>query len=293
VFLIDEAHNLVERACEMYSAVLKKEDFMAVKKLIPMYSKKLLSALEACNKELLKYKRNCDEIDVFTDLGDAGSLVIFLMRAITRIDEFNKEHPGFEHKETLMNLYFDMRHFVNIYEIIDDDYLIYTSYDEIDNFIITLRCMNPARNLSYQLKKGKSAVFFSATLLPIKYYMNQLSAKEDDYAVYAPSTFDKSKRNIMIANDVSTKYTRRNDYEYRKIARYIEIFTKEKLSFLNPSALIIDLASKPGGVDFESASLMGIKTIWALSLPGKVAPVTSGEIIAKTIRNILTERGEN
>lgn len=72
-----------------------------------------------------------------------------------------------------------------------------------------------------------------------------------------------------------------------------EIFTKEKLSLLNPSALIIDLASKPGGVDFESASSIGIKTIWALSLPGKVAPVTSGEIIAKTIRNILTERGDN
>ncbi|MBR3920358.1 MAG: dipicolinate synthase [Oscillospiraceae bacterium] len=71
-----------------------------------------------------------------------------------------------------------------------------------------------------------------------------------------------------------------------------EIFTKEKLSLLNPSALIIDLASKPGGVDFESAALMGIKTIWALSLPGEVAPVTSGEIIAKTIRNILTERGD-
>lgn len=72
-----------------------------------------------------------------------------------------------------------------------------------------------------------------------------------------------------------------------------EIFTKEKLSLLNPSALIIDLASKPGGVDFESASMMGIKTIWALSLPGKVAPVTSGEIIARTIKNILTERGDN
>ncbi|MBP0959342.1 MAG: dipicolinate synthase subunit DpsA [Oscillospiraceae bacterium] len=71
-----------------------------------------------------------------------------------------------------------------------------------------------------------------------------------------------------------------------------EIFTKERLSLLNPSAVIIDLASKPGGVDFSSASLMGIKTIWALSLPGKVAPVTSGEIIAKTIRNILTERGD-
>lgn len=70
-----------------------------------------------------------------------------------------------------------------------------------------------------------------------------------------------------------------------------EIFTKERLSLLNPSCLIIDLASKPGGVDFENAALTGIKTIWALSLPGKTAPVTSGKAIAETIKNILTERG--
>jgi len=229
VFLVDEAHNLVERACEMYSASLKKEDFLTVKKLIPMYSKKLIGALETCNKEMLKYKRSCEDVEIFTDLGDAGALIIFLMRAITYIDEFNKEHPKFEYKETLMNLYFDMRHFINMYEIIDDDYLIYTYYNEKDEFIITLRCMNPSRNLSYQLKKGKSAIFFSATFLPITYYMNQLGAKEDDYAVYAPSTFDKTKRNILIATDVSTKYTRRTDSEYARIARYIDVFTREKI----------------------------------------------------------------
>lgn len=70
------------------------------------------------------------------------------------------------------------------------------------------------------------------------------------------------------------------------------IFDKEKLSLLNPFCLIIDLASAPGGIDFSYAEEKGIKTIHALSLPGKVAPVTSGEIIAKTIRNILEERGE-
>ncbi len=70
------------------------------------------------------------------------------------------------------------------------------------------------------------------------------------------------------------------------------IFTRERLSLLKPSCLIIDLASKPGGVDFSYAEEKGIKTIHALSLPGKVAPVTSGEIIAQTIRNIIEERGE-
>ncbi len=59
-----------------------------------------------------------------------------------------------------------------------------------------------------------------------------------------------------------------------------------------PGCLVIDLASKPGGVDFDTAGMLGIKTVWLLSLPGKVAPVTSGEVIAETIGNILAERGE-
>lgn len=70
------------------------------------------------------------------------------------------------------------------------------------------------------------------------------------------------------------------------------IFDEKKLIKLKESCLVIDLASKPGGVDFDSASKIGVKVIWALSLPGKVAPVTSGQIIAGTIKNILSERGD-
>jgi dipicolinate synthase subunit A len=70
------------------------------------------------------------------------------------------------------------------------------------------------------------------------------------------------------------------------------ILTEERLRTIKKDALIIDLASKPGGVDFEAAHRLGIKTVHALSLPGKVAPVTSGCVIAQTICNILSERGE-
>lgn len=56
--------------------------------------------------------------------------------------------------------------------------------------------------------------------------------------------------------------------------------------------LIIDLASKPGGVDMEAARDANVKVIWALGLPGKVAPVTSGNIIKETICNIFSELGE-
>lgn len=67
------------------------------------------------------------------------------------------------------------------------------------------------------------------------------------------------------------------------------IFDREVLRNITPGTLIIDLASKPGGVDLESAATLGIKVIWALSLPGKTSPVTAGKIIKDTVANILNE----
>lgn len=70
------------------------------------------------------------------------------------------------------------------------------------------------------------------------------------------------------------------------------LLNRERLCSMKEDVLVIDLASKPGGVDFESAKKAGIKVIWALSLPGKVAPVSAGRIIADTLQNIITERGD-
>lgn len=70
------------------------------------------------------------------------------------------------------------------------------------------------------------------------------------------------------------------------------LFDRELLSRFDKDTLFIDLASKPGGIDFDSASELGIRVIWALGLPGKTAPITSGEIIAETIEGILAERSD-
>ena len=67
------------------------------------------------------------------------------------------------------------------------------------------------------------------------------------------------------------------------------ILDYDALKVLGDDTLIIDLASRPGGVDFDAAKRLGTKVIWALSLPGKTAPVTSGKIIKDTIVNILNE----
>lgn len=67
------------------------------------------------------------------------------------------------------------------------------------------------------------------------------------------------------------------------------ILDEKMLMHIKKDALIIDLASRPGGVDFQAAKIIGLKVIWALSLPGKVAPVSSGIIIKDTIMNIINE----
>ena len=67
------------------------------------------------------------------------------------------------------------------------------------------------------------------------------------------------------------------------------ILTAEKLGYVKQECLLIDLASNPGGIDKKVAKEKGLQLIWALALPGKVAPTTTAEFIKDTIYNILKE----
>ncbi|MFA9465493.1 MAG: ATP-dependent DNA helicase [Velocimicrobium sp.] len=225
VFLIDEAHNLVERARKMYSARLSKRDFLEVKAIIKPYHKKLEQALATCNHDLLEFKRACDEFEVVSDI---QMFAFHLMRAMTFFDEFLQGMPNLLDRDIVLNLYFDIRHFLSIYEEMDDRYVVYTDYEDNTRFGMTLNCMDPSQKLMYYLEKGKSAIFFSATLLPIQYYKEQLGGTKDDYEMYAPSPFDVNKKLLMIASDVSTKYKSRNESMFQKIATYIERLSTAK-----------------------------------------------------------------
>jgi Rad3-related DNA helicase len=173
----------------------------------------------------LKLKRECEEYNVVDDIKD---FILHLMRLMTEYEDFLQEYPNLEEKEEILELYMVIRHFLNIYEVYNEKYLTYTDYDEENEFRLKLLCVDPSDNLKACLDKGKSAVFFSATLLPIHYYKEQLGGREEDYAVYAPSPFKEENRLLMIGSDVSTKYTRRNDLEYQKIFEYIQAFTNAK-----------------------------------------------------------------
>ena len=218
IFLVDEAHNLVERAREMYSASMYKEDFLAVKKLIPEYGKPLIRALERCNGNLLAYKRQCE--GDYKVIDEQGAFAMNMQTLAFEITKFTELHRDFQYMKELSQFYFDVMHYNYIYDCMDDNYMVYTEHTE-DGFMIRQFCVNPSGNLKLRIAQGRAAVFFSATLLPINYYKELLSGNKDDYAVYAHSPFDTKKRLLAIGRDVTSRYTRRNETEYRKIADYI------------------------------------------------------------------------
>ena len=218
LFLIDEAHNLVERGREMYSAVLYKEDILKVKRIMKEHSRKCVKALEKCNSHLLELKRQCDNYEILDNL---GAFVFLLMQLGAALEEFFLKDISFPEKKEVQEFYLELRHFLNMYERVDENYVVYTEHEADGRFKVKLYCVDTAVNLQECLDKGRSTIFFSATLLPIQYYKKLLSTKEDNYAVYAKTVFSKEQRLLVIGTDVSSKYTRRNEREFTKIARYI------------------------------------------------------------------------
>lgn len=223
LFLIDEAHNLVERGRKMYSASICKEDFLKIKKMVKSKDVKLSKRLDESNRQLLAMKRECEDYQI---LDSVSHLYLKLMNLMTEMDRFLEEerqrkNPDEELRKEVLDFYFDLRMFLNIYDKLDENYLTYSEMESGGRFKVCLFCVNPSKNLQEFLDKGNSTIYFSATLLPIHYYKKLLSTAKDDYAVYAQSPFDTRKRLLLLGTDVSTKYTRRGEEMYRRYAEYL------------------------------------------------------------------------
>ena len=225
LFLIDEAHNLVDRGREMYSASICLNDVIETRKFVKPYSQKLWKKLGKVKKQMEELRQNCGEWKVEEN---AGVLPISLLSVQGELDQFLEESPAQEVVDGILDFYFEVRDFLNISELVDDNYVVYTAFDENGRFYMKLFCVNPAENLQKCLDKGNSTVFFSATLLPLQYYRKMLSTRSENFGMYVESPFEQKKRCLMICQDVSSKYTRRGYEEYRKIAEYIARMSWQK-----------------------------------------------------------------
>lgn len=225
LFLIDEAHNLVERGREMYSASLYKEDLLEVRKLVKAEDPKLAKRLSECNQQFLELKRVCEHYQI---LKSVSHIALKLMNVLSKLEDYLEECKDAEKKKRVLDFYFAVRSFLNIHDIMDENYVIFSEMMEDGRFQIKLFCVNPSVNLQNYLEQGNSTIFFSATLLPVHYYKKLLSVEKDDYAVYAHSSFPQENKFLFIGTDVSTRYTRRGESTYQRFARYIAVMAEQK-----------------------------------------------------------------
>ena len=223
IFLIDEAHNLVERGREMYSAEISRQTLFTLRKKIRKHFPKLARALDKASRQMLELEEDLKASqNPYQVLSNPGVLPVTFLTISGELEEILEEKNLEEElRKEILEFYFVVRDFLNVSELVDENYVVYTECFGENDFRLRLFCVNPSANLSEYLKKGRSAVFFSATLFPMLYYRELLTTETDAYGIYVQSPFSAKNRRILIGSDVSSRYTRRNHTEYRKIAEYI------------------------------------------------------------------------
>ena len=232
ILLIDEAHNLVERAREMFSAKLCVSEFKAVRGLVKAEAPKIAARIGKCIKYLQGIAADCPDC---IKTNSSGGLTLYLMRMMSEMELFLKDNEtkSRQHlalKEQVLKLYLEAKRFVNAYDAMDEArYIEYGQTLADGDFMLKIFSVDPSKDLEKHMDLGLAAVFFSATLLPVQYYKGLLSVSaKTDYDMYADSPFCDDHWLLLTAGDVSSKYTRRNTEEYERISDYIRDIARAK-----------------------------------------------------------------
>ena len=223
--LVDEAHNLIDRSREMYSASLSYEMFKDARKSV-RHSKlhKLKLAMSKMNKMFKEYL----EVEDGNHIVDEFNLYTYktISSFITTMQDINKNENKEMTKE-LLEFYLEVNRFNKMLEFVNSNYLLFFEKKEND-IVLRVNCLDASGFLNASFSSIKSAVVFSATLSPMEYYVNTLGGKSSDANLVLPSPVPKENLKIIIAPNVSIRYKNR-DSSYQKVADYIKAFVKNKV----------------------------------------------------------------
>ena len=224
-FLIDEAHNLVDRSREMFSAELYKSPFLEIKRKLKTNGGAVNRIITKINKELLQLKKYCIEGSYIQE--EAPHKIINHLRKLVEVAEvWLLENKQDKHYEELLELYFSAITFIKISEGYDERYITYANTENKDTKIKML-CLDPSRLLQEAMGRASSTILFSATLTPLDYFQEILGGVEEDSALRLASPYSSEKLCLLVANGISTKYNRRQA-SYGVVGDYIYEFITSK-----------------------------------------------------------------
>ncbi|MBC1424929.1 ATP-dependent DNA helicase [Listeria seeligeri] len=211
-FLVDEVHNLVDRARSMFSATLRKSLVMQVKRqLDKKLHKRLWNAVNAMNKVMVSLNKELIETGetIHVSKADLAEWNESVLKFTFVAKEWLPQNTQSEAQADVLELYFESLRYVKIAELYDERYTTQITRTHSDLEIKQL-CLDPAFLLSEKLKLGASSVLFSATLRPIDYYTNVLGGEEDTSRMVFSSPFEQQNMHLLVADNISTKYQMRN-----------------------------------------------------------------------------------
>ena len=224
--LVDEAHNLVDRSRDMYSASLSYKQFLEARKSV-CHSKlhKLKLAMSKMSKMFKEYLVNPKDgnyiLDEFYDYTYKT-----ISSFITTMQDINKNENKEMSKE-LLEFYLEVNRFSKILEFYNDHFICYYEISK-DELILHVSCLDASSFLHSSLRRLRGSVLFSATLSPIEYYVDMLGGKKEDAQLILPSPFPVDNLKIIIAPKVSIRYKNR-DSSYQQVADYIKAFVRNKV----------------------------------------------------------------
>ncbi|MBC2186108.1 ATP-dependent DNA helicase [Listeria sp. FSL L7-0253] len=210
-FLVDEVHNLVDRARSMYSATLRKSMVLQVKRgLDKKANKRLLNAINAMNKEMIALNKKLTELGetIYVEKEKLAEWNETVLKFTFVAKEWLPQNTQSESQADVLELYFESLRYLAIAEFYDERYVTQVTRSRGDLEIKQL-CLDPAFILSEKLKLGSSSVLFSATLRPIDYYTKVLGGEKDTSRMMFASPFQQKNMHLLVADYISTKYQMR------------------------------------------------------------------------------------
>ena len=219
-FLVDEAHNLLDRVRESYSVSISFLDFCRVKKKIDPIDRSGAEGLFTfLDSSFTKLRKLCKDTLIKDENGERGFYISNstpedftknLERFVLKTNEFLFKNPQHYLADEISELLFSVKRYLKINELFDQNFRFYVSVTGGD-IIAKCYCLDPSDLLNSLFLRAESAVLFSATLTPPEYFCNVLGGGKQSKCVSLPSPFDSDKLCVAVADYVNTRFDERED----------------------------------------------------------------------------------
>ncbi len=208
-FLVDEAHNLVDRARDMFSAKIRKESFLLLRRKIKSVLPELYSNLGKVNSWMLRARKAAPEgQQVWAETQPPEGIAGPLRQCVAAMEKWLILNSKTDFKESLLELYFEINSFLRVMDRFDETYV--TCYDRSGKDLrLKQFCVDPAGQIAEALNRCESAVFFSATLTPADYFKTVFGCRDSAVALNLPSPFAIENLKVFVADRISTLYRQR------------------------------------------------------------------------------------